>query len=59
MSLLKYFKPKPDSVHDRNDVDSGILIFDSTSEVMRAEEVLKQNGWNIRVMGPPPQVRTG
>ncbi|HBH86666.1 MAG TPA: hypothetical protein DDY17_03550 [Syntrophaceae bacterium] len=59
MSLLKYFTPKPDSVHDRNDVDSGILIFDSTSEVIRAEKVLKQNGWNIRVMGPPPQVRTG
>jgi len=59
MSLLSFFKAKPDSLTDRSDVDSGILIFDSTSEVIRAEKVLKQNGWKIRVMGPPPQVRTG
>ena len=44
---------------DRNEIDSGILIFDSTSEVIRAEKALKQKGWSVRVMGPPPQVRTG
>lgn len=59
MSLLSFFKAKPDSLTDRSDVDSGILIFDSTSEVIRAEKILKQNGRKIRVMGPPPQVRTG
>lgn len=59
MSLRNFFKTKPDSLTDRNDIDCGILIFDSTSEVIHAERVLKQNGWVIRVMGPPPQVRTG
>ncbi len=39
--------------------DRGILVFDSTSEVIRAENLLKSNGWKIRVMGPPPEIRTG
>ena len=37
----------------------GIMVFDNTSEVIRAENVLKQNGWRIRVKGPPPEIRTG
>jgi len=41
----------------------GILVFEHTSEVIRAENVLKKvskiNGWRIRVMGPPPEIRTG
>ncbi len=43
--------------------DRGILVFEHTSEVIRAESVLKTaakiNGWMIRVMGPPPEIRTG
>jgi hypothetical protein len=27
--------------------------------VIRAERVLKDAGWKIRVMGPPPEIRTG
>jgi hypothetical protein len=37
----------------------GILVFESTSEVIRAESILKEKGWNIRVMGPPPEIRSG
>ena len=41
----------------------GILVFEHTSDVIRAESVLKKaaklNGWMIRVMGPPPEIRTG
>ncbi|MGD2126921.1 MAG: DUF3343 domain-containing protein [Desulfobacteraceae bacterium] len=39
--------------------DRGILVFENTSEVIRAENVLKSKGWKIRVMGPPPEVRSG
>ncbi|MCA1988176.1 MAG: DUF3343 domain-containing protein [Desulfarculus sp.] len=39
--------------------DKGLLVFDNTSEVIRAEGVLKRGGWTIRVMGPPPEIRTG
>ncbi len=39
--------------------DRGILVFENTSEVIRAENVLKREGWKIRVMGPPPEIRSG
>ena len=39
--------------------DRGILVFENTSEVIRAENVLKASGWKIRVMGPPPEIRSG
>lgn len=39
--------------------DRGFLSFHNTSEVIKAESVLKQNGWQVRVMGPPPELRTG
>jgi hypothetical protein len=39
--------------------DRGILVFDNTSEVIRAENILKSKGWEIRVMGPPPEIRSG
>ena len=39
--------------------DRGILVFEYTSEVIKAESMLKKAGWNIRVMGPPPEIRSG
>ncbi len=39
--------------------DRGILVFENTSEVIRAETLLKKGPWRIRVMGPPPEIRTG
>jgi len=39
--------------------DRGLLIFENTSEVIQAERVLKAKGWEIRVMGPPPEIRSG
>ena len=39
--------------------DRGILVFENTSEVIRAENILKNAGWPIRVMGPPPEIRSG
>jgi len=39
--------------------DRGLLIFEHTSEVIRAESLLKASGLDIKVKGPPPEVRTG
>ena len=60
MFLLKFFKGKESK--DSSNVkgpDRGILVFENTGEVIRAESVLKGEGWKIRVMGPPPEIRTG
>ncbi|MEE4311414.1 MAG: DUF3343 domain-containing protein [candidate division KSB1 bacterium] len=40
-------------------VDSGILVFEHTSEVIQAEQVLNKSGFTVRVMGPPPEIQTG
>ena len=37
----------------------GLLIFSNTSEVIKAEKILKAAGYQIQVMSPPPQYRTG
>lgn len=37
----------------------GILVFENTSEVIRAEQRLRDGGLPVRVMGPPPEIRSG
>lgn len=47
---------------DRDDKglsDRGLLIFEHTSEVIKAESLLRQAGIDVAVKGPPPEVRTG
>ncbi len=39
--------------------DRGLLVFANTSEVIRAESLLKRGGWPLRVVGPPPELATG
>lgn len=39
--------------------DRGFLVFHNTSDVIRAEKILKKEGFKIRVMGPPPEHRRG
>jgi len=39
--------------------DRGVLVFENTGEVLQAESLLKEHGWEIRVMGPPPEIRRG
>lgn len=39
--------------------ERGILIFEHTSDVIRAESLLKTAGFKVKVKGPPPEVRTG
>ena len=60
VSILTFFKRNKSRDSSRSGAqDRGILIFDNTSEVIRAETILKGEGWKIRVMGPPPEIRTG
>lgn len=54
--MLGFFKKKK---RQGTSVDRGILVFEHTSEVIQAENLLKQAGWNVRVMGPPPSIQTG
>jgi hypothetical protein len=55
---LLLFKTKKESKEGKNP-DRGFLVFHNTSEVIRAETILQKRGWHVRVMGPPPELRTG
>lgn len=57
--LFKGKKTKPEKPSGNQDADRGILVFDNTSEVIRAEKILKGKDWEIHVMGPPPEIRSG
>ena len=60
MNIRNWFKGKEKKEADpASKWDRGILVFENTSEVIRAENTLKPQGWAIRVMGPPPEIRTG
>lgn len=37
----------------------GIILFSNTSEVIRAEKLLREAGLSVEIKGPPPDVRTG
>jgi hypothetical protein len=60
VSLLKLFKRKGSKASSKpQNRDRGILVFENTSEVIRAESILRAEGWKIKVMGPPPEIRRG
>lgn len=61
MSLLGFFKDKqkPGTPGDNGNADRGIMVFENTSEVIQAENVLKKEEWEIRVMGPPSEIQSG
>ena len=37
----------------------GLLVYPNTSDVIRAEKILKADGYKVKVVGPPPHLRTG
>ena len=59
MSPLGFLKKNQPEVEEREKADCGFLVFENTSEVIQAENLLKKKGWEIRVMGPPPEIRSG
>jgi hypothetical protein len=61
MALLGLLKKKNHgrSKTDNSQVDRGILLFENTTEVLQSETILKQEGFEIRVMGPPYEIQRG
>jgi len=59
MSRLGFLKKSQPEVEEREKADQGFLVFENTSEVIQAENLLKKKGWEVRVMGPPPEIRSG
>ena len=58
--MVAFFRKKRPRAEPGNvNQDRGILVFENTSEVIRAENLLKAEGWNVRVKGPPPEIRKG
>lgn len=57
--MLKVFKRKNKSKPREKSPNRGFLSFDNTSEVIKAKSLLEKKGWKVRVMGPPPDLRTG
>lgn len=39
--------------------EKGLIILKDVREAMKAEEILKTAGYDVRVVAPPPQVRVG
>jgi len=59
MGLRRIFGPKSPARAAPRKTDRGFLVFENTSEVIRAEKALKGAGFSVAVMGPPPEVRKG
>jgi hypothetical protein len=57
MSILNIWKRK--KAPAGAPIDQGILVFANTSEVIRAERLLKTAALPMKVMGPPPEIQSG
>lgn len=58
MKWFKKSKKKEDSPQSEA-VTRGLLIFSNTSDVMQAEQILKEESYDIKVVSPPAKYRTG
>ena len=59
MALFDLFRRKGSGPRPEGRADRGLLVFEHTSEVIRAEKLLRESGREVRVMGPPPEIQTG
>jgi len=57
--VFSFFKRKKPVALRLPHVDRGFLVFESTSEVIRAEKALKSAGYAVGVSAPPPDMRQG
>lgn len=46
-------------VSSSHEVEQGLMVFENTAEVIRAERLFRERGLPVKVMGPPPDLRTG
>ena len=56
---LTFFKKRKKAASAKKSPDRGFLAFSNTTEVIKAESLVRKAGWKIRVMGPPPELQTG
>jgi hypothetical protein len=56
---FQVLKRRKKAVPKKKNPDRGFLAFENTSEVIKAESIIRANGWKVNVMGPPPELRTG
>ena len=58
---MKWFRKdkKKDLSPESKLVTRGLLIFSDTSTVMQAEQILKEENYEIKVVSPPAKYRTG
>jgi hypothetical protein len=59
VEIMNWFKKKESAAPKSMAVTRGLLIFADTQTVMHAEQILKEEEYDIRVVSPPPQYRTG
>ncbi|MDY6953969.1 MAG: DUF3343 domain-containing protein, partial [Thermodesulfobacteriota bacterium] len=57
--VFKALKRRKKRAPKKRNPDRGFLAFANTSEVIKAESIIRTNGWKVNVMGPPPELRTG
>ncbi len=60
--MLNWFKKKKnksEEAPEKGDVTRGLLIFAHPTTVIDVEALLKDEGYTIRVVSPPPSYRTG
>jgi hypothetical protein len=57
--MFNLFRKKKAPDPGNREQGRGLLLFENTSEVIRAEKLLTEQGWKIRVMGPPPEIQKG
>jgi hypothetical protein len=53
------FLAKKKKVATEHGIEYGLVVFESTTEVIQAESALKKEGIAVKVMGPPPEIQTG
>lgn len=58
---MRWFKKdkKKGVFHQSEPVTKGLLIFSDTADVMQAEQILKEENYDIKVVSPPPKYRSG
>ncbi len=61
MEWLNKLLPTKRNKKDKTNQSSqkALLIFENTSEVIQAEKILQTQGYKVKVVGPPPEVRKG
>ncbi len=58
---MKWFsrKKKNDKPFKKDEITRGLLVFAHPTTVISVEELLRDEGYEIRVVSPPPEYRTG